>query len=409
MNPEPPPVDSSAYSEAALLHHLLQNIPDRIYFKDLQSRFVRISPAMAARFGLEDPAEAVGLTDFDIHDPEHAREALADEEEIMRTGKPVIGKVERVTLPDGSEAWALSTKMPLRDSDGRIIGTFGITRDYTELKRAQDQVEEAHEALKQSYEDLKQTQLQLIEAEKMSSIGRLAAGLAHEINNPLAMIKMGVDFLKMMPELQKDDDLPSILSGIVEGIDRADEMIKRLIAFAAPRGLTLEKESMNVLVERALELLGHDLSESRATVEQELDEKLPEVPLDRDKITQVLIHLLTNALHATRDGGTVTIRTRTERRGDGAGDAGLRHGKQLRAGDLIVVTEVQDTGSGIPEENLARIFDPFFTTKPTGQGVGLGLTVCRKIIELHHGSLLVENRPEGGVRATIQLKSEPEP
>lgn len=397
MKPENSPLDPDAVSEAALLHHLLEKIPDRIYFKDRHSRFIKISPAMAKSFGLRTPADAVGLTDFDIHSEEHAREALADEKEIIRTGKPIIGKIERETMPDGSEGWALTTKMPLRDNSGKIIGTFGITRDYTELKKSQD-------ALQKSYDELKQTQLQLIEAEKMSSIGRLAAGLAHEINNPLAMIRMGVDYLKSLPEQEGSGE---ILATVSEGVDRADEMIKRLLAFAAPRGLTLEKENMNGVIECALELVSHDISQSGVRVEKELDPHLPAVQLDRDKITQVLIHLLTNALQATKEGGVITIRTRVEDRAESDGGAGSRHGMQLRAGDRVVVTEVEDTGTGISKEDLSKLFDPFFTTKPTGEGVGLGLTVSRKIVELHHGALHVENAPGGGgARAILELKAE---
>src|SRR5437870_13580726 len=93
------PPDVSAFTEADLLHHLPGNIPDRIYFKDLDSRFIRINPTMAKKFGLKDPKNAIGLSDFDIHSPEHAAEAFADEQELIRTGRPVIGKVEKVILP----------------------------------------------------------------------------------------------------------------------------------------------------------------------------------------------------------------------------------------------------------------------------------------------------------------------
>jgi len=194
-------------------------------------------------------------------------------------------------LPDGRIEWAIATKMPLRDPSGKIVGTFGITRDFTELKNAQDALAAAHEGLKQSYEELKQTQLQLIEAEKLSSVGRLAAGLAHEINNPLAMVKTGIDFLKMVPELAADTDLQTVLASVVEGVDRADAMVKRLLAFAAPRGLTLETHDVNQLVAQALELLDHELAGSGVKVVREFAPHLPPATLDREKITQVQLHL----------------------------------------------------------------------------------------------------------------------
>src|SRR5262249_24447029 len=120
--------------ERYLLHTLMDNLPDNIYFKDAASRFVRINKALAASFGLGDPAQAVGKTDFDFFAEEHARPAYADDQEILRTGQPVVGKEEKETRLDGRVRWVSTTKMPFRDKDGKIIGTFGVARDITRLK-----------------------------------------------------------------------------------------------------------------------------------------------------------------------------------------------------------------------------------------------------------------------------------
>jgi PAS domain S-box-containing protein len=124
--------------ERYLLHALMDNLPDSIYFKDAASRFLRINKALATFFGLADPTQAVGKTDFDFFREEHARPAYEDEQEIIRTGQPVVGKEEKGVWLDGRVGWASTTKMPLRDKDGRIIGTFGVSRDITHIKLAEE-------------------------------------------------------------------------------------------------------------------------------------------------------------------------------------------------------------------------------------------------------------------------------
>src|SRR5579864_5781401 len=127
----------TSISESYLLYVLMDNVPDAIYFKDLESRFIRINRGMAKLFGLSDPAEAVGKTDFDFFSEEHARQAYLDEQEVIRTGRPLVAREEREYWPDGRVTWASTTKLPLRDRDGAIIGTFGISRDITHLKQTE--------------------------------------------------------------------------------------------------------------------------------------------------------------------------------------------------------------------------------------------------------------------------------
>ena len=131
--------------ERHLLHSLLDTVPDTIYFKDAESRFIRVSKALADRFGLGDPAAAVGKTDFDFFTEEHARPAFEDEQEVMRTGQAVVGKEEKETWGGGRSSWVSTTKMPLRDPEGRVVGTFGISRDITAAKRAEEALRQGEE------------------------------------------------------------------------------------------------------------------------------------------------------------------------------------------------------------------------------------------------------------------------
>jgi diguanylate cyclase (GGDEF)-like protein/PAS domain S-box-containing protein len=129
------------HDEIFLLQTLMDNVPDSIYFKDRQSRFTRINRYAAARFGIANPALALGRTDFDFFTEEHAAQALRDEQEIVRTGEPLVNVEEKETLPNGGIRWVSTTKMPLRDREGNIVGTFGISRDITQRKRAEEQLE----------------------------------------------------------------------------------------------------------------------------------------------------------------------------------------------------------------------------------------------------------------------------
>jgi PAS domain S-box-containing protein len=142
--------------ERYLLHSLMDNLPDNIYFKDAASRFLRINKALTAYFGLTDPAQALGKTDFDFFTEEHARPAFADEQEIIRTGQPVVGKEEKETWLDGRVRWVSTTKMPLRDNEDKIIGTFGVAREITKLKHAEQALRESEQRWRSLTEALPQ-------------------------------------------------------------------------------------------------------------------------------------------------------------------------------------------------------------------------------------------------------------
>ena len=130
--------EEALVQERNLVYTLMDNLPDPIYFKDAESRFIRINQAAARRFGINDPVQAIGKTDFDFFTEEHARPAYEDEQAILRSGQPLVGKEEKEMWHDGRVAWVSTTKMPLRNREGQIVGTFGISRDITERKQAEE-------------------------------------------------------------------------------------------------------------------------------------------------------------------------------------------------------------------------------------------------------------------------------
>ena len=255
-----------------------------------------------------------------------------------------------------------------------------------------------------AHDDLKSAQAQLIEAEKLQSVGRLAAGVAHEVRNPLAIIDMGASFLAGQPI---DDDGRVILNEMKEAVDRANGVITRLMELSAPREMGMQDEDLHTVIERALAVLADELQRHRIKVETDFAGDLTPVRIDSGKIEQLFVNLITNALDAMPDGGTLTVSTgfQTLGREDAAFEAGERGGARFREGERVIAVEVRDTGTGIPADNLGKIFEPFFTTKPTGSGMGLGLTVAKKIVDVHRGKISVRNQECGGVAVLLNLKT----
>ena len=247
----------------------------------------------------------------------------------------------------------------------------------------------------------------------MESIGRLAAGVAHEVKNPLAQILMGIEYLKTGIE-PDDANVPKILSSMEHALQRADEIVRGLLDFSSDRTLGLVEFDVNALLEKALVLVEIRLKELSIQLTQDFEPELPKVKLDPVKMEQVLINIIFNAVQAIesaqaagtqKEPAEIAIITRSETLSGIGRDQGSRTGRHLREGDPVVTIQVIDNGPGIPEDKASQIFDPFFTTKPTGTGTGLGLTVVKKIIDLHEGRIELTNRTEGGVEAKITLKA----
>ncbi|MDP9291342.1 MAG: PAS domain-containing protein, partial [Verrucomicrobiota bacterium] len=372
--------------ERELLRNVLDNILDPIYVKDASGKYTISNLTHARRIGKQSEAEVVGRTVFDFF-PEHiASKFHRDDLGVIQSGETVSNFEEMTVNADGQQRWILSTKVPLRDEAGKIWGLVGIARDITEEKRAQENMVAANDRLfmavselQEAHAELRNVQLQLIESEKLKSIGRLAAGVAHEVKNPLAIITMGIDYLAQQ-NFGEDNAIPIILQDMGDAVHRADAVIKGLLDFSAPKRLELVPEDLNAIIERALLLVRGEMLGSFDLL-RELQPDLPLLRIDGMKIEQVFVNLLTNAIHAMSEaGGTLTVRT-FSRQLTGVGEnIGDRRSESFRVGDVVVVAEVEDTGIGIPAAQLTKIYDPFFTTKPTGKGTGLGLTVTRTIV-----------------------------
>jgi PAS domain S-box-containing protein len=287
-----------------------------------------------------------------------------------------------------------------------VGGIIQRKRGEEQLKQALADLTTAHEELKATHEELKATELQLIQAAKLEAVGTLAAGVAHEVKNPLQTILMGLEYLtNNLRGLNNTTTM--VLGDMQDAVTRANVIVRELLQFSAAKDFEPKAEDLNCVVERSLWLINNEIMALQINVVRKLGAGLPRVRLDRSKMEQIFLNLFHNALHAMSPGGVLTVTTVHRRFGEDLELSGPAFA-QFKPGELVVVAEVQDNGKGIPEDHLAKVFDPFFTTKPAGVGTGLGLSVVKKIMDLHGGSIDIRNSPLAGVVVTLMLRAEPE-
>src|SRR6266496_4666386 len=256
-----------------------------MFRKDLSERFTFANQRFCQLLG-KPLEEIIGKTDWDFYPPELAAKYQTDDREVIRTGK-TFETVEENVAPNGEKIYVQVVKTPIRDANGHILGTQCIFWDITERKRFEEQLQQKNQelasseaALRKSHEELKSAQLQLIQAEKMESIGTLAAGVAHEVKNPLAILMMGVNYLsKKFPP--GDENLGVVLKEMKEAIARADSITRGLLEFSASRQLSIKPQDFNNLIEGTLRLVRHELSQKRIHLIKEWAEDLPNVGVDK--------------------------------------------------------------------------------------------------------------------------------
>jgi signal transduction histidine kinase len=274
-------------------------------------------------------------------------------------------------------------------------------REIRQLASAQDEMrgmlKASHDELTEEHRALLEAQEKLIQAAKMESVGRLAAGVAHEVKNPLAIVQLGVDYLRDGRDL--DDTTRQVLGDMENAVTRADRVIKGLLDFSREHQLDLRPSELNQVIRESLHLVEHEINQHGIRVELNL-RSIPQLELDADKLRQVFVNLFMNAVQAMGTAGTLSI---------SSAEVVLNEPEQLRrfaaggfvAGDLVAYVEVSDTGPGISKAQQSHLFEPFFTTKAVGDGTGLGLSVSKTIVELHRGAIDIANREPRGASVVL--------
>lgn len=270
---------------------------------------------------------------------------------------------------------------------------MGIARDITNEKAYE-------EKLRNTIQILNETQLQLIEAEKLKTVGRLAAGVAHEVKNPLGVIQLGVEYLQK--QIQEPPELLELMEDMKVATDKANEVIFELLDYSAPHEITMQPVNMNELLHRVLGLMRHNFNKAQIRVRDHSTDEPLFVSMDSSKMEQVLINLFLNAISVMPDGGELTIRSSTQRMQSAGSNVSSELTERFRIGDPMVIVEIEDTGHGIHEDSQDKLFEPFYTTRATGDGTGLGLSVTRSIVEMHRGLITLENcKTHEGACATL--------
>jgi PAS domain S-box-containing protein len=410
--------------ESRFLHALMEYFPDRIYFKDRDSRFILGNRAFARQFNLAHSSELLGKNDFDFFSDVHAQEAFADEQEIVRTGEQKLNMEEMETWPDGRVTWCSTSKVPFRDEQGNIIGTFGISRDITRRKEAE--------------RERQQMEIQLRHTQKLESIGALAAGIAHEINTPtqyigdnatflgselpailacmqaqrqflldrqagLATPDQETELLNQIETLDLDylaEELPKAMQQTLDGVARVAGIVGAMKVFSHPGREGKSQVDLNKSIQSTI-VVSRNEWKYVATLATDLDPALPLVPCLQGEINQAILNLVVNAAHAITDAlGSPS-----------SGKMGIIRIATRQVGKDVEIT-ISDTGTGMTESVRERIFEPFFTTKPVGKGTGQGLAIVHSVVvEKHGGRITVDTQVGQGTtfHLFLPLESVPPP
>jgi PAS domain S-box-containing protein len=377
----------------------MDNMPDSIYFKDKESRFVRVSKYLADKFG-KSIEDLIGKSDFDVHDTSHARKAYEDEQQIQKTGVPKVDYIEKISTKDGFERWVSTTKLPLLNSKAEVIGTFGMSRDVTKTKSLE---QEKHNAI----------------TEKAVAQGKfeIASDVMHDIGN--AVVGFG-SYLTRIRRIQEQDKLENLQQlirffekhkvGITQviGDEKSSAVIKMLCGIALTQRSNNEEVARSITEQLAIithiqEILniqrqyisGHEskerqpvnlrniINDSLSMVFASIDKMAVEVSLniandlpiikgDRTKLMQAMLNILRNSIEA------IDVQTKDKRI---AVIAKTEHGK--------LIVQVKDSGKGFDSSLASQLFTRGFTTKSSGSG--LGLYNSRSIIESHDGQIDLES------------------
>jgi PAS domain S-box-containing protein len=384
--------------ELARLSSALAGLSEMVIITDLDHRIIYANEATEVILGYR-PEDMVGIAASQFFtdipgNPEELAQRIATEAVRGAWQGEIFNR-----RSDGAIIQVYLTMSVLKEDDGRVMGYVGITRDITDRKQAENALRESMERekrlagekieierrraeeIKKAYDELKNIKGQLIQSEKLSALGRLSAGLAHELNSPLDGIMTLLRLNnKKLAENSPESERNSAMLSAAEHMAR---IIKDLTSFARESNAVFAEINLNEVIESVLSFSSYQLTRDNISIVKNYSDCLKSIRGEKGQIQQVILNMITNARHAMPEGGTLTITTGNPK------------------DDSYVFIKFIDTGRGIDKDDLDKIFDPFFTTKEPGEGVGLGLSVSYGIIETHQGEITIASEPGKGTTFTV--------
>lgn len=362
MSPKQPDFIHDNYTDSVLTA-LYNQITDTIYFKDLESRFIWINRAQAEHLGLKNAPDAIGKSDFDFYSEEHARTAFADEQEIIRSGKP-IEKDEEETYHDRPSTWVSTVKMPFYNLDGQIIGTFGISRNITEKKKLEEENRQMQEELK-----------------------TFAYRASHDLQEPLRKITSFGALLKRECCKTLSADGQEYLAYMLDAGNRLQMLIQALLQYSRIRKdpEKFKQVNLNEIIDYVLTDLDLSIRESGAHITVE---SLPAIQADPIQMHLLMQNLLSNAVKFVRHGVQPEISVT---------------GRLLK--NQFLQIQIKDNGTGFKQEFANDLFVMFnrFHRQDEYQGTGIGLSICKKIVEYHRGQIRAIGEPDKGATFIVEF------
>lgn len=239
---------------------------------------------------------------------------------------------------------------------------------------------------------------------RLELIGRITVNVAHDICNPLDRLRTGIEYIHKTSQ-SSDKNLIFVLDSMKTSLETMDKVLRELLDLANTDKISPEAENIHSVLDEALHCVKNELVQNDIAVVKDYFHLTPPIRIERDKIKRILTHLFTNAIEAMPAGGTLQLKTSVQTLNKVGKRVGRRKDDVFRPGEKVVVIEAEDTGMGVPKEILKKAFEPFVTTKSASGGNGLGLAITAWVMDLHQGTVDIENNPEGGARVTLKFRA----